>query len=101
MACNCATQEQLNNLYKKYGNKVKPDTPTTVLHKVRNFITQLGVGITLVLISPFLLMYIFYKGVFDKEHKISVTQFFRLKKGEGRGEDVSKYMIDTMAKTNE
>ena len=40
MACNCATQEQLNELYKKYGREVDPDVKTTLGFRVRKFIIR-------------------------------------------------------------
>lgn len=76
MACNCATTEQINKIYKKYGEK--RDKGLTFKEKVKNALMYSGVAIAMVFIFPFLFLYVVYKGVFDDDHKISLTKFFRL-----------------------
>ena len=45
MACNCATNEQIAALYRKYGHKVDVPKDATIKFKIRNFFTKIGVGI--------------------------------------------------------
>lgn len=78
MACNCATQEQLNELYKKYGRKVEPDARTTWGFRIKKFVNDFFLIITMVIIVPFIFCYVMGKGLFTKEKKISLKKFFRL-----------------------
>lgn len=77
MACNCATQEQIDQLYKKYGEK-KSENSGSFKIKFKTLIQKVGVAICLVLITPFLVVYVFYKA-FDDDNRISVKKFFKLK----------------------
>lgn len=80
MACNCATTEQINALYKKYGEKKGEKKKLTFKQKVKNAAMYAGVVLALIPIIPMLFLYVLYKGVFDDDHKISLTKFFRLNK---------------------
>ncbi len=50
MACNCATNEQIAALYRKYGHKVDVPKDATIKFKIRNFFTKIGVGIIVLLV---------------------------------------------------
>ena len=78
MACNCATQEQLNELYKKYGRKVEPDARTTWGFRIKKFVNDFFLNITMVIIVTYIFCYVMGKGLFTKEKKISLKKFFRL-----------------------
>jgi hypothetical protein len=77
MACNCITEKQLDELFKKYGEKVdlkKMSTP----EKVKYFITKTGAILMMIVITPMLFCYVLYKS-FSKDKKISLKKFFNLK----------------------
>lgn len=77
MACNCATTEQINALYKKYGEKKAESLSSG--QKLRTLLQKIGVGVCLVFITPFIVCYVFYKAFGSDDRKISVKKFFRLK----------------------
>ena len=77
MACNCATTEQLNALYKKYGEK--KDESLSSGQKFRMFFYMIGVGICLIFITPIIVCYALYKAFGTEDRTISVKKFFRLK----------------------
>lgn len=76
MACNCATTEQINALYKKYGEKKSEGLSSG--QKIRTFFQKAGVGICLVFITPFIVLYVFYKAFGTDDRRISVKRFFNL-----------------------
>lgn len=82
MACNCATQEQLNELYRKYGQKVEPGAKETWNFRVKKFFTNILLYTVMCFIAPMLFCYVIGKGLFSKEKKISLRKFFHLKKDE-------------------
>lgn len=77
MACNCATNEQIKELYRRYGDK-KNAPKRTFKERVKFVFMHTGVTLVMIPIIPFLLLYILYKGICDDDHKISLTKFFRL-----------------------
>ena len=79
MACNCATNEQLSELYKRFGEK-KADADKKTKFKIKNLLIKAGVGLCIMLMFPFLVIYVFYKIYGTDDHKISVKKFFRLEK---------------------
>lgn len=79
MACNCATTEQINELYRRYGSKRDRKNLTTK-QKIKNAVLYTGVAISMIFITPVLFCYVIYKRFFTKDHKISMTKFFRLDK---------------------
>lgn len=79
MACNCATQEQLNELYRKYGRKVEPEGKTLLSFRLKNAVNYSFIGVALIFVIPFLFIFVLWKGLFAKEKKISLRKFFRLK----------------------
>lgn len=82
MACNCATSEQINELYKKYGDKRIQENKRWQ-QKVKSAAMQVGVVLAMIPITPFLFIYVFYKAFCDEDHRISLTKFFRLDKKVG------------------
>lgn len=78
MACNCATSEQINELYRKYGSKRDRNTKVGFKQRVKDAVIYTGVAIVLIPIAPCLFLYVLYKALFDDDHKISLTKFFRL-----------------------
>ena len=80
MACNCATKEQIDALYKKYGERRKVNNGDTFKVKVKKILTNVGVALCMIPIFPVLLLFVIYKGFFDDDKQISMTKFFRLDK---------------------
>lgn len=79
MACNCASSEQIKELYRRYGDK-KKTSKESFGRKVKRIMTYVGVGLLMIPITPCLFLYVLYKGLCDDDHKISLTKFFRLDK---------------------
>lgn len=77
MACNCATQEQINELYKTYGEKVDAKLSGNWKLKAKNTVRKIGVYICLIPIVPVIVLYVLYKGFGDSNKKISVRKFFK------------------------
>lgn len=82
MACNCATSEQIDELYKKYGERRKSTNKNTK-QKIKDAVMYAGVAVAMVPIIPVLVLYVFYKAFCDDDHRISLTKFFRLDKKVG------------------
>lgn len=80
MACNCATKEQIDALYKKYGERQKVNKTDSFKVKAKKIAVTIGVGICLIPIFPALLLYVIYKGFFDDDKRISMAKLFRLNK---------------------
>lgn len=80
MACNCATKEQIDELYRKFGEKKETSKKETFKFKLKKTISTIGIIICCILITPFIFLYVFYKAFGDDDHRISVTKFFNLKK---------------------
>ncbi len=78
MACNCASNEQIKELYRRYGEK--KSAPRTTKQKIKYVLQYTGVAIAMVFVVPFLILYVLYKGLMDDNHQISLTKFFRLDK---------------------
>ena len=80
MACNCATTEQLNELYRKYGEKKAEKKSFGI--RVRNAVYKVGVAICLIPIVPMIILYAFYKAWGTDDHYISVAKIFKFKRKE-------------------
>ena len=78
MACNCATKEQIDALYRKYGEKKVTAKNATLKAKLKNAAVKVGVVICLIPILPALFLYVTYKAFFDDDKRINMTKFFRL-----------------------
>ena len=77
MACNCATTEQLNALFKKYGEKKNTEN-LPFGQKVRAIFQKVGVYICLLFLLPAIVIYVFYKGAISKDRRINMKKFFNL-----------------------
>ncbi len=80
MACNCATKEQINELYRRYGRRKDGDRKLTPKEKVKNAVVYAGIVLALIPILPVLFLFVLYKALISKDHRISMTKFFRLDK---------------------
>lgn len=78
MACNCASKEQIEELFKIYGQKKNTPKGDITWFRIKKILMELGVKVCLVLLAPFMFMYIVYK-FFSKNNKISIKSLFRLK----------------------
>lgn len=79
MACNCASQEQLNELYRRYGEKMDIKASESVKFRIKNTLIRIGVAICLIPIIPVIFLYVLYKAFGDDNHQISVKKFFKIK----------------------
>lgn len=80
MSCNCATKEQIDALYKKYGERRRIKKTDTFKVKAKKVFTTIGVMICMIPIFPALVLFVIYKAFFDDDKRISMTKFFRLDK---------------------
>lgn len=81
MACNCATTQQINELYRRYGErKAENRRKRTFWQWVKYIIMYTGVVIAMIPIAPALFLYVLYKAFCDDDKKISLKKFFRLGK---------------------
>ena len=80
MACNCATKEQIDALYKKYGERRKVNNGDTFKVKAKEVLTSVGVELWMIPTFIVLFRFVSYKGFFDDDKQISMTKFFRLDK---------------------
>ena len=78
MACNCVTNQQLEELYKRFGHKIKPTGKETLGFRIRNFFVNIGVYASMLIITPLLFLYVACVGLFG-DRKISLRKFFKLK----------------------
>lgn len=78
MACNCASSEQIKELYARYGDK-RDIKKLSFAGKVKYYAQYTGVAIVMVMLFPVLFLYVLYKGAFDDDHKISFRKFFNIK----------------------
>lgn len=75
MGCNCATTEQINELYRKFGEKQNSKKGFSLKLFIRKTLTYICVA----LIIPFIILFVIGKGMFSKDRRISVQKFFNLK----------------------
>ena len=78
MAWNCATTEQINQLYEKYGDRRKV-SKLPFKGKLKYYAQYTAMALVMIVILPFLVLYVFYKGVCDDDKKISIKKLFNLK----------------------
>lgn len=76
MGCNCATQEQLKELYDKYGAEKNKKVGGKI--GFRRKVQKVAVFLTMIVVTPFLLIYVFTRA-FDDDKRIDIQKFFRLK----------------------
>lgn len=79
MACNCATNEQLSELYRKFGTRIRPSKKDTLAFKIEAFFTNTAVLTTLITMMPLILFYISFNYSKGK-NQISLAEFFGLRK---------------------
>lgn len=77
MGCNCATKEQIEEIYKKYGDKKTMYNKSTK-DKIKYYIKQTATVICMIPISIGLFLFVIYKAFCDDDKRISVNKFFRL-----------------------
>ena len=94
MGCNCASQEQINKLHELYGEKITPTNKNVLKFKIKNFVQSLGVFIVMVILTPFLMCFILYKGM-AKDKRISIRKVLGLKK---RNEDLEQVFAKNILK---
>lgn len=75
MACNCATTEQINELYRQFGEKQE---------KLKKFsfkalMRKIAVILCIIPLLPFMILYVYYKAFCSDDNKISIVKFFNLK----------------------
>lgn len=75
MACNCAANDQLEKLYKEFGQKRDLAKGEGFLFRIKNFFTTIGVALCVIILLPYIVFYVFRHGVFG-DHKISFSHFF-------------------------
>ena len=78
MACNCASSEQIKELYARYGDK-REVKKLPFSGKVKYYAQYTGVAIAMVVLFPLIVLYVVYKGAFDDDRKISFRKFFNIK----------------------
>lgn len=80
MACNCATQEQIEQIINKYGPKAPKDKKAPLKQKIKAYAEYIAVVICVAFIVPVIVIYVGYKVLFAKNKKISLKKFFNLDK---------------------
>lgn len=75
MACNCATKEQIDELYRQFGEK-KIKTKKVSFKAVLRYA---AVVLCLIPIIPVLFIYVYYKAFCSDDGRISMVKFFHLK----------------------
>jgi len=80
MACNCASKEQIDELYRKFGEKKEVTRNETLKFKIKKILTSVGVIVCCAVLTPLIFLYVFYKAFGDDDHRISVTKFFNMGK---------------------
>ena len=96
MACNCVSQEQIKKLHEIYGEKVKASTPTTLKFKINDFLTKVGVGTIVILVSPAIIFHILYTVWFTKERKISIRKLMGFKKTKTMDAALAKTILENV-----
>lgn len=79
MSCNCVANEQLKELYKKFGEKRDTTEAEEIKFSVKRFLEKIAVAISTILLFPIIFCYVLFKGIFSKNRKISLSKFFNLK----------------------
>ena len=77
MACNCATSEQINELYRTYGEKVDEKLAGSFWQRVKNAVRKFFVYLCLIPITPVIVVYVLYKAFGDDDKKISIRKLFK------------------------
>lgn len=73
MACNCATKEELNKLYKAYGEKSKLPEKPKFADYIRYYCGNGLAYLLMVLCFPLLILYVFALLFWREDYKIHVS----------------------------
>ena len=81
MACNCATKEEIDKLYRAYGEKLNSGDDEPLVVKVKNFLYKLLNLLAWIIVLPlmfiYMLLFLFWREPTDR--KINVQNFNLLK----------------------
>jgi len=82
MACNCATQEQIEEIYKVYGEKMRDTDSLTVWEWVKRIAYFVFSVLMYIIVFPIMFVYVILVLFWNKEPKINVDNidFIKLKK---------------------
>lgn len=80
MACNCATQEELDRLYKIYGDKKKKPQNAKIGDYFKYYIENGLVYLCGLIVFPFLVLYIFALLFWREDGKIHIGDINILRK---------------------
>lgn len=75
MGCNCATTKQINELYRRFGEKQNKKKGFDIVFFTRKTLTYICAA----LVTPFIALFVIGKAMFSTDRKISVRKFFNLK----------------------
>lgn len=78
MACNCVTNEQLNEIYRQFGTRIKTTGNEKLLFRVKNFFVNTFALTTLITTTPLVLLYV-SKNYARGNNQISLNEFFGLR----------------------
>lgn len=92
MACNCASQKQINKLYELYGDKSNK-VPKTLWDKIKDIFEKICVYTIIFLLSPLLIGFVLYK-LTTKEKQISVRKLLGFKSNEIIDAAIAKNIIE-------
>ena len=73
-----ATKEQINELYKKFGEKKESAKRKSSLN-LSAIVKNTGIFLCTVIVVPFLLLFVLYKAFCDDNKQISIRKFFNFK----------------------
>ena len=90
MACNCGTKEEIDKLYRAYGEKLDDWDSLTVGEKVKNVIYKILTYLTWVIVLPLMVIYIILFLFWSEDKRINVQNFnllriFKLKPSTNEG----------------
>ena len=90
MACNCGTKEEIDKLYRAYGEKLDNWDSLTVGEKVKNVIYKILTILTWVIVLPLMTIYILLFLFWSEDKRINVQNFnllriFKLKPSTNEG----------------
>lgn len=95
MGCNCASKEKIEQLYKIYGEKVKPSVPTTLSFKLKNLFTKILIYLIVIPLLPLMVGYVCYKRFFAKDKRISIKKLLRIKGNKHVDDEIIKRIIES------
>ena len=78
MACNCTTKEQLDELYRLYGEKqqrYRAKAGGTIGERIKYWVQTLAIWILLLIAVPFIILYFIIKLFWEDNPKIDINNF--------------------------